>query len=227
MAHDGETQITDQLGAAAAATAEPQRRCIASGEVHPKPDLLRFVVGPDGTVVPDPAEKMPGRGIWCLPRRDMLEHARRRRRFARSARANVTMPADLADRAADMLRRRCLERIGLARRSGDVVGGFAKVRSLLAVDGAALLLHARDAAPDGRDKLTRLARARCRDLPVRALFTAAEQGGAIGRNEIVHMAVRPGGHAGVLRRDCARLAGLVATTDTATNERTQASAGAQ
>ena len=226
MAHGGETHDGDQLGAATA-PAEPQRRCIASGEVHPKADLLRFVVGPDGTVLPDPAEKMPGRGIWCLPRRDMLEHARRRRRFARSARANVTVPSDLADRAADMLRRRCLDRIGLARRGGDVVAGFAKVRSLLAADGAALLLQARDAATDGRDKLTRLAHARCPDLPVWAPFTAAEQGGAIGRDAVVHIAIRPGGHAEVMRRDCARLAGLAATTETATNERTQASAGAQ
>jgi len=226
MAHRGERETHDALTHAPAGGG-PERRCIASGEVRPQADLLRFVVGPDGTVVPDPAEKMPGRGIWCLPRRDVLEHARRRRRFARSARASVTVPPDLADRAADMLRRRCLDRIGLARRSGVVVAGFAKVRSLLAADGCALLLQARDAAPDGRDKLARLARARCPDLPIWAVFTAAEQGGAIGRDQIVHMAVRPGGHADTLRRDCTRLAGLVPATDTATNERTQASAGAQ
>jgi ribosomal protein L30E len=126
-----------------------------------------------------------------------------------------------------MLRRRCLDRIGLARRSGDVVAGFAKVRSLLAADGAALLLHARDAAPDGRNKLARLGHARCPDLPVLALFTAIEQGGAIGRDDVVHMAIRPGGHADILRRDGARLAGLMPTTNMATDERTQTSAGAQ
>jgi hypothetical protein len=226
MARGGDTTTQRSDPAGSATDGGPWRRCIASGEVRPQRELLRFVVGPDNTIVPDPAAKMPGRGIWCLPRRDMLEHARRRRRFGRSARANVTVPADLADLAADMLRRRCLDRIGLARRSGDVVAGFAKVRALLAADGAALLLQARDGAPDGRHKLARLAHARCPDLPVLELFTAAEQGGAIGRDDIVHVAIRPGGHAEALGRDCARLAGLM-PSNTATDERTQASAGAQ
>ena len=203
----------------------PQRRCIATGEVHPAARLLRFVVAPDGTVHPDPGEKMPGRGIWCLPRRDMLEHARRRRRFARSARAPVTVPEDLADRAAELLQRRCLDRLGLARRSGDVTAGFAKVRAALAADRAALLLQARDGAADGKAKLARLARARAPHMPVFELFTAAAQGAAIGREATVHVAVQPGGHADILRRDCTRLAGLMPTAS-ATDARTTESAGA-
>lgn len=221
MAPEGRSEATSVTEAG-----EPQRRCIASGEVRPQSDLLRFVVSPDGVIVPDPAGKMPGRGIWCLPRRDMLEHARRRRRFARSARANVTVPADLADRAAAMLHRRCLDRLGLAQRSGDVVAGFAKVRSLLAADGAALLLQARDGAADGRAKLERLVRARTPDVPVHALFTAEQQGAAIGRDAVVHVAIRPSGHAEILSRDCARLAGLM-PAETAADERTQTSAGAK
>ena len=42
----------------------PERRCIATGEVQPKHGLIRFVVGPEGQVVPDLSEKLPGRGIW-------------------------------------------------------------------------------------------------------------------------------------------------------------------
>jgi len=205
--------------------AGPQRRCIATGEVYPATELLRFVVGPDGTVMPDPGEKMPGRGIWCLPRRDMLEHARRRRRFARAARAPVTVPADLADRAAALLAQRCCDRLGLARRSGHVTAGFAKVRAVLAADRAALLLQARDGAADGKAKLARLAHARAPELPVFELFPATDQGAAIGRDPVVHIAVQPGGHADILRRDCSRLAGLM-PTGSATDARTTESAGA-
>jgi len=40
---------------------EPERRCIATGESGPTARLVRFVLGPDGTVVPDLAGKLPGR----------------------------------------------------------------------------------------------------------------------------------------------------------------------
>ena len=51
-------------GRKAAETEGPERRCIATGEVQPKHGLIRFVVGPDGQIVPDLSEKLPGRGIW-------------------------------------------------------------------------------------------------------------------------------------------------------------------
>lgn len=202
------------MGQAAAAGRDeprgPQRRCIASGEVRDKRELLRFVVDPEGVVVPDPGEDLPGRGIWCLPRRDMIERARRRRQFARAARRNVTVPEDLADGAEARLRRRCLERLGLARRAGAVVAGFAKVRGVLERGAADLLLQACDAAPDGRDRLRRLGCAVRPELAVIALFRAEELGAALGRGPTVHVAVQGAGHAARLRQECGRLAGLVA-----------------
>ena len=196
----------------------PQRRCIASGEVRDKGDLLRFVVDPSGTVVPDPGEKLPGRGIWCLPRRNMIEEARKRRRFGRAARQSVIVPADLADRAENLLRQRCLDRLGLARRSGEVVAGFAKVRAVLTSGRAALLLEACDGARDGRDRLRHLGRGARPDLPVIAIFTAVELGHALGREMAVHVAVLGDGHAARLQREAARLAGLI-NEDTDTQER--------
>ena len=52
------------------------RKCIATGELCPKAELIRFVVGPEGTIVPDVAGKLPGRGIWVRPERAALENAR-------------------------------------------------------------------------------------------------------------------------------------------------------
>ena len=31
----------------------PERKCLVTGEVQPKQGLVRFVVGPEGQVVPD------------------------------------------------------------------------------------------------------------------------------------------------------------------------------
>ena len=47
-----------------------------TGAVMPKDALLRFVLAPDGQVVPDLAGKLPGRGIWVTPRRDAKRRVR-------------------------------------------------------------------------------------------------------------------------------------------------------
>ncbi len=197
----------------------PQRRCIASGEVREKADLLRFVTGPGGVIVPDPGEELPGRGIWCVPRRDMVERARQRRQFARAARQPVTVPEDLADTVEALLRQRCLNRLGLAMRSGQAVGGFDKVRAVLTRGDAGVLLQARDGADDGRDRLRRLGRAVCSGLPEITLFDADELGRALGRSPTVHVAVYDGGHAARLLRECDRLAGFA--NQDGTDERAQ------
>src|SRR5579875_358757 len=54
----------------------PLRRCIVSRERGERARMIRFVVGPNGEVVPDLAAKLPGRGIWLSARRDMLDTAR-------------------------------------------------------------------------------------------------------------------------------------------------------
>lgn len=200
------TQRVETEGTPAEASPRgPQRRCLASGAVCDKADLLRFVVGPDGEVVPDPGEDLPGRGLWLRPDPDMIETARRRRLFARAARAPVTVPDDLSERVVRLLRRRCLDRIGLARASGDAVGGFEKVRAVLQRGAAAVLLQARDAAPDGRDKLCRLAHAVSPDLPLIGWFSSEELGHALGRERQMHVALRKGGHATRLLREARRL----------------------
>jgi len=197
----------------------PERRCIVTGEVRPKAELLRFVVGPDGTIVPDPGEELPGRGIWCVPSRDVLEKARQRR-FARAARQTVQVPDDLADRVAAQLHTRCLDRIGLAMRAGQARAGFTKVRALLERGDARVLVQARDAAVDGVERLQRLGRAARPDLALVGLFGADALGAALGRGPMVHVAVTEGGHADRLLRDASKLAGFVADhgwLDTPTN----------
>ena len=71
---------------------EPERRCIVTGEVQPKAGLIRFVAGPDGQVVPDLAEKLPGRGIWVTADRAAIAKAAAKGLFSRGARARVGAP---------------------------------------------------------------------------------------------------------------------------------------
>jgi len=182
----------------------PQRRCIAIGEVRDRDALIRFVVGPDGAIVPDVEARLPGRGLWLTPRRDIVERALAKRAFARAARRPVTVPPDLADRLEALLARRGGDSLGLARRAGLAVAGFDRVGEAVRRGRAALLLFALDGADAGRRKLGALGR----DLPSVAVLTAEELGAAFGRERIVHVAVGSGSLARRLLLDLGRLAGF-------------------
>lgn len=198
------------------APAGTQRRCIASGELHPKEALIRFVVGPDRQLVPDLAGRLPGRGLWLLPSRDMLNRARRRNLFAKAARGAVVVPADLDTQVERLIVQRCLESLGLARRAGQAVAGFEKVRAWLREGRARLLLQALDGAEDGRRKLRALAAAVGSDgsVPVIELLTADELGRAFGEAHRVHAAVAPGALAARLAAELDRLAGFRPAAET-------------
>jgi len=183
-----------------------ERRCIATGDVRPKRALIRFVAAPDGSVVPDLAERLPGRGLWLSAERDMIARACRRNLFARAAKAPLRVPADLPDQVERLLLRRCLDLLGLARRGGQIAAGYDMAAAGLADGSATLLLQAADAAAGGRAKLRALARARA--VPVVEVFRAAELGQALGREAAVHVAVAAGGMAERLRDELARLAAV-------------------
>lgn len=182
----------------------PNRRCVVTGQVFPKEQLLRFVVAPDGQVVPDVEGRLPGRGIWLSPRRDVVNTAVAKKAFSRAARAPVGAAADLADRVEALLARRCLEILGLARRAAQAVCGFDKVTAALSKGRVALLVEARDASQGGRAKVT----AKGPKVPVVSLFDAAELGSVFGRDAAVHVGLSPGRLAERLQREAELLAGF-------------------
>lgn len=127
--------------------------------------------------------------------------------FSKAARAQVKVPEDLVNRVEQLLRQRCLEILGLARRAGQMVGGYEKVRSFLSDgsgDAAGVLLAARDGAKDGRNKIGALAP----NVPLVECFSGSELGAAIGRDWLVHAVVASGGFAQSLLVESNRLSGL-------------------
>lgn len=186
----------------------PERRCIASGEVRPKQALLRFVVGPDGALVPDLAERLPGRGLWVSADAATLRKAVAKNLFAKAARQRVTLPEDLETRVAALLRQRVLELLSLARRAGGLVAGHDKVRARLEAGSAALLIQAEDGAEDGCGRLARLAQGVRPGIDIYRVLPAVDLGAALGREQAVHIAVDPGGLAERLNRELARFMAL-------------------
>ncbi len=162
---------------------------------------MRFVISPDGVVAPDFSGKLPGRGAWVTARRDMVDAAVHRRLFARSFKALVEAPDDLGARVDAGLAKAALSALGLARRCGDVVVGFEKVRSALKARKAAVLIAAADGAEGGREKIAGTAQ----NIAPCDLFTRAEISAALGA-DAVHAAIAPGAAASRFERAAERLA---------------------
>lgn len=182
----------------------PLRRCLVTRERGDKARMIRFVVGPDRGLVPDLAQRLPGRGMWLSARADVLEAARAKSAFARAARGPVAVPADLTAMVAAGLARRLAALLGFSRRAGQAVGGFQKAREWLAAGRAGLIVQAADGSPEERE---RLVGGRC-DVPVVAALSAAELGAVFGRDHLVHVAVAPGRLCDAVRIEADRLAGV-------------------
>lgn len=182
----------------------PERRCIATGDVQPKHGLIRFVVGPDATLVPDLREKLPGRGIWVSADRAALDKAVAKNLFARAARQPVAVPEELTDRIEAGMADRVVELLSLARKAGGAVAGYEKVKDWLVKDQAQVLIQASDGSERGKTKL-RPPSGDCRFI---GCLTARELGLAFGRENVIHGALAAGGLTARVVEEAAKLSGL-------------------
>jgi predicted RNA-binding protein YlxR (DUF448 family) len=183
---------------------EPDRKCIVSGESQPKAGLIRFCVGPDGQVVPDILGRLPGRGFYVAADPAAITKAATKGLFARAARQPVTVPDGLVALIESQVARRVIDLISMARKAGDAVMGYEKVKDWLVKGQAVVLVQASDGSergktklhpPDGKDSLI-------------GCLTAGELGLAFGRERAIHAALAAGGLTTRVVEEAARLAGL-------------------
>ena len=183
--------------------AGPERRCLATGETGPKAGLVRFVLGPDGTVVPDILGKLPGRGMYVSADRAALTRAETKGLFSKGARAKAAAPENLADLVEGLLARRVVDLISLARKSGQAVCGYEKVKGWLQEERARVLIQATDGSGRGKSKLS---------TPYGGTYigwlTASELGRAFGRDHAIHAALGTGGLVRSIVEDARKLSGL-------------------
>ena len=166
-----------------------ERFCAATGAVTPVDDMIRFVVAPDGTVVPDLKRRLPGRGVWITATRPALRSALNRKAFARSFKREVRVTPDLVDSTERLLERSALDALAMVNKAGRTVTGFAKVEAALArADRVAALIHASDAADDGVRKLGTALRQRpdAEKIAIITTFATSQLDLAFGRANVVH-----------------------------------------
>jgi len=175
----------------------PLRQCAVSRAQKLPEELIRFVAGPDGTVTPDLARRLPGRGVWVDATRETVAAAVRQKAFAKSLKRQVSVPADLADRIERLMAKRLTEALSIANKAGLVVAGFAKVEEQITREKASVLIHAAEAAADGVAKLDRkfkaLAGEKGNPASIVRELTGAEMSLAMGRPNVIHAAAAEGG----------------------------------
>ncbi len=174
------------------------RMCVVTREVRPIGELIRFVVSPQGEVVPDLKRKLPGRGLWVSASRRTVAEAVRRNQFSkgfkREIRAAPTLPAD----TEALLVRSATEALAMAAKAGQVVAGFSKVEGVLTQGQAEALIHASDGAADGIRKLDAINRQKrgnigeSQEFPIVNVLTSAELDLALGRSNVIHAALLAG-----------------------------------
>jgi predicted RNA-binding protein YlxR (DUF448 family)/ribosomal protein L30E len=202
-----------------------ERRDIVSGEVMPENRIIRFAFAPDGSVVPDVAAKLPGRGAWVAATKAAIATAVEKKLFSRAAKQTVTATADLPDRTEAALLARMVGDLGLARRSGALVLGFDNVlRQLEGPKPPKVLIEAMDGSKDGKRKLYASAHRLELECMVIETLTSAELGLALGRENVIHAAVQPGGLANRLTLDAERLSGFRKSPLSGRNESPRANA---
>jgi uncharacterized protein len=200
--------MTDQAAPRTHAEANRARKDIVLGEAVDEARLVRFVAGPDGVVVPDVARKLPGRGMWVAADRESIAAAVKKNAFSRSAKTKLSAPADLADQVEQLLARRVLDGLGLARRSGGIISGFEKVLAALASGKTAWLIEAADGADDGRRKVFSAARKAPNTPRILGMFTSDELGLALGGENVIHTALLAGRGTDRWTLDVERLSGF-------------------
>lgn len=161
----------------------PERSCIVTRVSKPKAELIRFVIGPNATLVPDLASKLPGRGIYVCASRLAVAEAIAKKAFTRAAKTQVKVPEGFIATLEALMARRVADSLSLARKAGQVVTGFEKVEAAITKGEVEALLHASDAGEDGLKKLNHYHGPTFHFLPRETLSTI------LARENAVHAAV--------------------------------------
>ncbi len=182
--------------------------CALTRERHSDDTLLRFVLDPENRVTPDIRRKLPGRGVWLTPTRTVVAEALKRKVFARGFKTAAIANESLATLTEQLLRKAALQSLAMANKAGQAVSGFAKVDQMVGAGEAQAVLHAADGSPGGIEKINRkyraVAAANNTEIFIVRVFTITELSVALGRENVVHAALKYSGVADKFVREVQR-----------------------
>lgn len=196
-----------------------------TGEHGPRDALVRLALSPDGEVAPDVLARAPGRGAWIGVTRADLEKALANGKFkgamARAFKgASLSIPSDLGERIERALLRAVTDRLGLELRSGKMVLGTEKIAQAARSGVVMFLGHASDAGEDGVGKLAQAWRVGegAEGSGMAGVILPLDRAAlsvALGRDNVVHLALTDAGAAERLALPLQRLLHYTARAVTA------------
>ena len=185
-----------------------ERTCIVTREVMDPSALIRFVAGPDGSVVPDLKRNLPGRGVWVTASKSCVEQAVSKALFARGLKTKVKVDPNLPDLVEKLHLDAALGALGFARKAGQCITGAGKVDGLIRSGKAIAVLHATDGSEDGLRKVSQAVHAaeqgfgeggesgdRRKRVKIWRLFSSTQLNMALGATNVIHAALIDGGAA--------------------------------
>jgi len=158
--------------------------------------MLRFALGPEGSVVPDIRRKLPGRGMWTRLSFQTVRRAVAKQAFSRAFRAKAAAPAALAETVDRLLEDDALQFLAIANKAGLVVAGAFKVDSAIEAGSVLALVQASDGSADGAAKRVQVLRAKlgpqAADVARVDIFSSGQLDLALGRPNVIHAALKHG-----------------------------------
>ncbi len=176
------------------ARSEPQRTCLGCRAEKGKDELLRYVLDPEGTVVPDLLAKLPGRGAYTCFCRDCVEKAAVRKQFARAFRGEVkgATSQDLLDKIISRLEERIASYLALANKAGKIVSGSDMVMEAMRKGKTiGLAIIAGDVSAEIGDKIAGTAARE--GIPCFRILNKDRIGGLLGKGLRSVVAIEAGG----------------------------------
>ena len=178
-------------------------KCMVTGKVKPKSDLLRFVIGPENCLFPDLLEKLPGKGIWVCSDYRAIQQAEKKDLFSIISGQKVRIPEHFLVKIENQISQRVLDFIGLARKSGKAVCGYEKVKDWIAKEIAKVIVQSSDGSERGKSKLKLPA-----GLVLIDWLNSDELGKAFGREKVIHCALASSGVTQRVVQEALRLKGI-------------------
>ncbi len=206
-----------------------ERRCVLTGQTGGRDALVRLAISPpdgDGRsiVLPDAMARAPGRGAWIgVSRADLaaaLANGQLKAALSRAFReGRLDIPDDLPERVEAALRKAFTERLGLELRSGRLILGSERIAGEARSGAVAALYHAADASDDGARKLDQawrvgMDREGSGMAGERLPLDRAALSVALGRENVVHLALADARSAERVAVPLRRLRTFIGTEDT-------------
>lgn len=182
----------------------PERSCIGCRRVLDKQSLLRFVLAPDRSVVPDLQNKLPGRGAYICQHLNCLREATAKRQFARAFKGDVRNAGfeELSGLLEGMMRERLSGYLALANKAGKIVSGSDAVMDAVRAGTVGILFIASDSSEATRRRFETAAQRG--PIPCCTLFDQLHLGALLGKEQRGLVAVSDSGFVDPIRNELNR-----------------------